>query len=65
VDAKLQQTTQLIKEADEKHQREREFVSSISLKKKKVIANMVTKVGKHLNPLRLMLPLGHATWFLL
>ncbi|XP_055284562.1 gamma-taxilin-like isoform X3 [Moschus berezovskii] len=27
VDAKLQQTTQLIKEADEKHQREREFVS--------------------------------------
>lgn len=33
VDAKLQQTAQLIKEADEKHQREREFVSSISLKK--------------------------------
>uniref|UniRef100_A0A2K6GZ66 Taxilin gamma n=1 Tax=Propithecus coquereli TaxID=379532 RepID=A0A2K6GZ66_PROCO len=30
VDAKLQQTTQLIKEADEKHQREREFVSSTS-----------------------------------
>lgn len=29
VDAKLQQTTQLIKEADEKHQREREFVSSV------------------------------------
>ncbi|XP_076775261.1 gamma-taxilin isoform X2 [Arvicanthis niloticus] len=27
VDAKLQQTTQLIKEADEKHQREREFLS--------------------------------------
>jgi len=27
VDAKLQQTTQLIKEAEEKHQREREFVS--------------------------------------
>ncbi|KAB0339833.1 hypothetical protein FD755_024851, partial [Muntiacus reevesi] len=26
VDAKLQQTTQLIKEADEKHQREREFI---------------------------------------
>lgn len=30
VDAKLQQTTQLIKDADEKHQREREFVSPIS-----------------------------------
>lgn len=30
VDAKLQQTTQLIKEADEKHQREREFVSAFS-----------------------------------
>lgn len=28
VDARLQQTTQLIEEADEKHQREREFVSS-------------------------------------
>jgi hypothetical protein len=35
VDAKLQQTTQLIKEADEKHQREREFVSSVPLKKRK------------------------------
>lgn len=34
VDTKLQQTTQLIKEADKKHQREREFVSSVSVKKK-------------------------------
>lgn len=33
VDAKLQQTAQLIKEADGKHQSEREFVSSIPLKK--------------------------------
>ncbi|NXC12969.1 TXLNG protein, partial [Corythaeola cristata] len=31
VDAKLQQTTQLIKEAEEKHQREREFVSEFSI----------------------------------
>lgn len=31
--AKLQQTTQLIQETDEKHQREREFVSSISFLK--------------------------------
>lgn len=37
VDAKLQQTTQLIKEADEKHQREREFVSFL---KKEIIAKL-------------------------